>query len=128
MTIWTFLGTYYSIELFATKLLHTSFHRNIYKYRKDLYRLILILVSYFIKKKNLVDPRLYNIQDAAEITPTFQRGFTNKWYEVSPKNFYFPNADIKTFFFTVGSKNYIVQMVAVTADTHLEPFFLNGLL
>jgi hypothetical protein len=32
------------------------------------------------------------------------------------------------FFFTLGSQNYIVQMVAVTVDTHLEPFFLNGLL
>jgi hypothetical protein len=64
---------------------------------------------------------------AAEITPTFQRGITNKWYEVSPKTFYFPNADIKQFFFILGFKNYILQMVAVTADTHLEPFFLNGL-
>jgi hypothetical protein len=69
-----------------------------------------------------------DIQDAAEITPTFQRGITNKWYEISPKTFYFPNVDIKKFFFTLGFKNYIVQMVAVTTDTHLEPFFLNGLL
>jgi hypothetical protein len=38
------------------------------------------------------------IQDAAEITPTFQRGITNKWYEVSPKTFYFPNVDITKFF------------------------------
>jgi hypothetical protein len=30
--------------------------------------------------------------------------------------------------FILGFKNYIVQMVAVTADTHLEPFFFNGLL
>jgi hypothetical protein len=30
-------------------------------------------------------------------------------------------------FFTLGFKNYIVQM-AMTADTHLEPFFLNALL
>jgi hypothetical protein len=30
--------------------------------------------------------------------------------------------------FTLGFQNYIVQMVAVTADTHLESFFLNGLL
>jgi hypothetical protein len=43
------------------------------------------------------------------------------------KNFYFPNVDIKRFF-TLGFKNYIIQMVAVTADTHLQPFFLNGLL
>jgi hypothetical protein len=64
---------------------------------------------------------------AAEITPTFQRGITNKRYEISQKAFYFPNIDIKTFF-TSGFENYIVQMVAVTADTHLEPFFLNGLL
>jgi hypothetical protein len=33
-----------------------------------------------------------------EITPTFQRGIKNKWYEVSPKTFYFPNVDIKKFF------------------------------
>jgi hypothetical protein len=38
------------------------------------------------------------IQGAAEITPTFQRGITNKWYEVSPKTFYFQNVDIKKFF------------------------------
>jgi hypothetical protein len=68
-----------------------------------------------------------SIQSAAEITPTFQLGITNKWYEVSPKTFHFPNVDIKTFF-TLGFQNYIVQMVAVTADTHLEPFFLNALL
>jgi hypothetical protein len=67
------------------------------------------------------------IQDAAEITPTFQRGINHKLYEVSPKTFYFLNVDI-TKFFTLGFQNYIVQMVAVTADTHLEPFFLNGLL
>jgi hypothetical protein len=67
------------------------------------------------------------VQGAAEITPTFQRGITNKWYEVSPKKFFLPNVDIKKFF-TLGFKNYIVQMVAVTADIPLEPFFLNGLL
>jgi hypothetical protein len=67
------------------------------------------------------------IQGAAEITPTFQMGITNKWYEISPKTFYFLNVDINKFL-TLGFKNYIVQMVAVTADTHLEPFFLNGLL
>jgi hypothetical protein len=39
------------------------------------------------------------IQGAAEITPTFQRGITNKWYEVSPKTFDFPNVDIKKFFY-----------------------------
>jgi hypothetical protein len=66
-----------------------------------------------------------DVQGAAEITLTFQRGITNKWYEVSPKTFYFPNVDIKKF---LGFKNYIVQMAAVTADTYLEPFFLNGLL
>jgi hypothetical protein len=37
------------------------------------------------------------IQSAAEITPTFQRGITNKWYEVSPKTFYFPNVDITNY-------------------------------
>jgi hypothetical protein len=37
------------------------------------------------------------LQDAAEITPTFQRGITNKWYEVSPKTFYFRNVDITKF-------------------------------
>jgi hypothetical protein len=42
------------------------------------------------------------------------------------KTFYFPNVDIKKFFY-FRFKNYIVQMVAVTADTYLEPFFLNGL-
>jgi hypothetical protein len=67
------------------------------------------------------------IQDAAEITPTFQRGITNKWYEISPKTFYFQNVDI-TKFFTLGVQNYIFQVVVVTADTHLEPFFLNSLL
>jgi hypothetical protein len=36
---------------------------------------------------------------AAEITPTFQRGITNKSYEVSPKTVYFPNVDIKKFFY-----------------------------
>jgi hypothetical protein len=41
---------------------------------------------------------LLKVQGAAEITPTFQRGITNKWYEVSPKTFYFPNADIKKLF------------------------------
>jgi hypothetical protein len=66
-------------------------------------------------------------QGAAEITPTIQRGITNKWYEISSKTFYFPNVDIKKFF-TLCFQNYIVQMVAVTADKHLEPFFLNGLL
>jgi hypothetical protein len=35
---------------------------------------------------------------------------------------------ISQSFFTLGFQNCIVQMVAVTADTHLEPFFLNGLL
>jgi hypothetical protein len=39
-----------------------------------------------------------NIQGAAEITPTFERGITNIWYEVSPKTFYFPNVDITKFF------------------------------
>jgi hypothetical protein len=39
------------------------------------------------------------MQGAAEITPTFQRGITNKWYAVSPKTFYFPNVDIKKFFY-----------------------------
>jgi hypothetical protein len=68
-----------------------------------------------------------HLQRAAQITPTFQRGITNIWYEVSPKTFYFPNIDIAKFFY-FSFQNYIVQMVAVTADTHLEPFFLNGLL
>jgi hypothetical protein len=68
---------------------------------------------------------MLNVQSAAEITPTFQRGITNKWYEISPKTFYFPNVDIQKFF-SLGFQNYIVQMVAVTADTYLEPFFLNG--
>jgi hypothetical protein len=39
------------------------------------------------------------IQGAAEITPTFQRGITNKWYEISPKTLYFPNVDITKFFY-----------------------------
>jgi hypothetical protein len=30
--------------------------------------------------------------------------------------------------FTLGFQNYIIQMVVVTADKHLEQFFLNGLL
>jgi hypothetical protein len=42
---------------------------------------------------------LFHKQGAAEITPTFQRGITNKWYEVSPKTFYFQNVDIKKFFY-----------------------------
>jgi hypothetical protein len=41
----------------------------------------------------------YLIQGAAEITPTFQRGITNKWYEISPKTFYFPNVDITKCFY-----------------------------
>jgi hypothetical protein len=73
-----------------------------------------------------VTTKITIIQGAAEITPTFQRGIANKSYEISPKTFHFPNVDIKVFF-TLGFQNYIVQMVAVTADTHLEPFFLNGL-
>jgi hypothetical protein len=48
-----------------------------------------------------------NVQSAAEITPTFQRGIINKWYEVSPKTFYFPNVDIKTFFKFRFSKLYL---------------------
>jgi hypothetical protein len=75
----------------------------------------------------LIIVRYLKVQGAAEITPTFQRGITNKGYEVSPKTIYFPNVDIKPFF-TLGFKNYIIQMVAVTADKHLEPFFLNCLL
>jgi hypothetical protein len=43
--------------------------------------------------------KFVNIQGVAEITPTFQRGITNKWYEVSPKTFYVPNVDIKKFFY-----------------------------
>jgi hypothetical protein len=46
------------------------------------------------------------IQDAAEITPTFQRGITNKWYEVAPKTFYFPNVDITKFCYFRFSKLY----------------------
>jgi hypothetical protein len=42
---------------------------------------------------------------AAEITPTFQRGITNNWYEVSPKTFYFPNVDItKCFYFRFSNR------------------------
>jgi hypothetical protein len=67
------------------------------------------------------------IQGAAEITPTFQRGITNKWYEESQKLF-ITQMPISQSFFTLGFQNYIIQMVAVTANTHLEPFFLNGLL
>jgi hypothetical protein len=44
------------------------------------------------------------VQGAAEITPTFQRGITNKWYEISPKTFYFPNVDITKFFYFRFSK------------------------
>jgi hypothetical protein len=47
-----------------------------------------------------------NIQGAAEITPTFQRGITNIWYEVSPETFYFPNVDITKFFYFRFSKLY----------------------
>jgi hypothetical protein len=46
------------------------------------------------------------IQSAAEITPTFQRGITNKWYEVSQKTFYFPNVDITKFLYLRFSKLY----------------------
>jgi hypothetical protein len=67
------------------------------------------------------------IQDAAEITPTFQKGITNNGTKSHQKLFIF-QMSISKRFFTLGFKNYIVQMVAVTADTHLEPFFLNGLL
>jgi hypothetical protein len=44
------------------------------------------------------------------------------------KNFLFPKCRYQKFFFVLGFKNYIVQMVAVTADKHVEPFFFNGLL
>jgi hypothetical protein len=47
-----------------------------------------------------------DIQDAAEITPTFKRGITNKWYEVSPTTFYFPDVDITKFFYFRFSKLY----------------------
>jgi hypothetical protein len=51
-----------------------------------------------VKRVDFVSDRMsYIIQGAAEIIPTFQRGITNKWYEVSPKmvrgitkNFLFP--------------------------------------
>jgi hypothetical protein len=46
------------------------------------------------------------IQGAAEITPTFQRGITNKLYEVSPKTFDFPNIDITKVFYFRFSKLY----------------------
>jgi hypothetical protein len=46
---------------------------------------------------------------------------------VITKNFSFPKYRYQNVFFILGFQNYIVQMVAVTADTHLEPFFLNGL-
>jgi hypothetical protein len=46
----------------------------------------------------------YEVQGAAEITPTFQKGITNKWYEISPKTFYFPNVDITKFFYFRFSK------------------------
>jgi hypothetical protein len=46
------------------------------------------------------------VQDAAEITPTFQRGITNKCYEISPKTFYFPNVDSKKVFYFRFSKLY----------------------
>jgi hypothetical protein len=42
---------------------------------------------------------VHYVQDAAEITPTFQRGITNKWYEISPKTFHFPNVDITKYFY-----------------------------
>jgi hypothetical protein len=48
--------------------------------------------------KSLYALRFSLLQGAAEITPTFQRGITNKWYEVSPTTFYFPNVDITKFF------------------------------
>jgi hypothetical protein len=47
------------------------------------------------------------IQGAADITSTFQRGITNKWYEVSPKTFYFPNVDNTKFFYFRFSKLYL---------------------
>jgi hypothetical protein len=46
------------------------------------------------------------IQGAEEITSTFQRGITNKWYEVSPKTFYFSNVDITKVFYFRFSKLY----------------------
>jgi hypothetical protein len=58
------------------------------------------------KTKHLQLPSLLKqiIQDAAEITPTFQRGITNKWYEVAPKTFDFPNVDGTKFFYFRFSK------------------------
>jgi hypothetical protein len=50
--------------------------------------------------------QLKHIQGASEITPTFQRGITNIWYEISPKTFYFPNVDITKFFYFRFSKLY----------------------
>jgi hypothetical protein len=42
---------------------------------------------------------LCQVQIAAEITPTFRKGIKKQWYELSPKTFYFPNVDIKKFFY-----------------------------
>jgi hypothetical protein len=53
-----------------------------------------------------VGPSALNVQVAAEITPIFQRGITNKRYEISPKTFYFPNVDTTEFFYFRFSKLY----------------------
>jgi hypothetical protein len=53
-----------------------------------------------------VHSRMVVVQGAAEITPTFQRGITNKWYQISPKAFHFPNVDITKFFYFRFSKLY----------------------
>jgi hypothetical protein len=57
-------------------------------------------------KKFMMLKQVLYIQGAAEITLTFQRGITNKWYEVSPKTFYFPNVDITKFFYFRFSNLY----------------------
>jgi hypothetical protein len=68
------------------------FQRQLNLILKNLFGLITELSPTFSSK-------LSKIQGAAEITPTFQKGITNKWYEISPKTFYFPNVDIKKFFY-----------------------------
>jgi hypothetical protein len=57
------------------------------------------LTSYLLLDFRTLNLNIGDYTGAAEITPTFQRGITNKWYEVSPKTFYFLNVDIKKFFY-----------------------------
>lgn len=58
----------------------------------------------------------FDIDRCSRNNSTFQRGIDKKWYKVSA--IFFSNVDIDKFF-TSRFKNYISQMVTLTANTHL---------